>query len=231
MPGGKAAKGAVRPARTSRPPRDPARNSADALMDAAGALMAERNSVDITFADIAERSGLNSALIQYRFGGKTGLFRALLERDAGAMLPALAALVAADLPAEEKLRRHIRGVIRTYHRHPYMNRLIGALASETDGDAARYISERFTRPIAAGHRAILRQGVAEGTFRPVDPMLFYFSLIGACDHLFHARYSLKWAFGIGEIDEPLSLAYAAHVEATVLASVLVALPTATVDRT
>lgn len=201
--------------------RGASRNSADVLMDAASALMAERNSVDITFAEIAARSGLNSALIQYRFGGKAGLFRALLERDAGATLPALEALVAADLSAAEKLRRHIRGIIRTYYRFPYMNRLIGAVSIDSDSDTARYIAERFTRPIAAAQAAILRQGEREGAFRPVDPTLFYFSVIGACDHLFHARHSLRWGFGVADIDDGLRRRYAEHVVAQVMDTLLI----------
>lgn len=197
-----------------------ARNSADALLDAASALMIERNSVNITFAEIAEKSGLNSALIHYRFGGKTGLFRALLERDAGSTFPYLEQLVQSDMSAEEKLRHHIHGVIKVYFRHPYMNRLIGALAVETDSDTARFISERFTRPLAAAQAAILEQGVSEGTFRTIDPMLFYFSVIGACDHLFYARHSLKWAFGIADIDDGLRRRYAEHVTGLLLESVL-----------
>jgi AcrR family transcriptional regulator len=196
------------------------RNSADALLDAASALMIERNSANITFADIAEKSGLNSALIHYRFGGKTGLFRALLERDAGGTFPYLERLVRSDMPAIEKLRHHVHGVIKVYFRHPYMNRLIGALAVETDSDTARFISERFTRPLAAAQQAILEQGLAEGVFRPIDPMLFYFSLIGACDHLFYARHSLKWAFGIPDIDDDLRKRYAEHVTSLLLDSVL-----------
>lgn len=197
-----------------------ARTSADVLLDAASALMAERNSVDITFTDIAARSGLNSALIHYRFGGKAGLFRALLERDAGATFPHLQRLVAADLPAIEKLTHHIHGVIKVYFRHPYMNRLIAALAVETDSDTARFMSERFTRPLAAAQRAILEQGEREGVFRAIDPMLFHFSLIGACDYLFTARHALKWAFGVGEIDDTLRRRYADHITGQLLHSVL-----------
>lgn len=197
------------------------RNSADALLDAASALMTERNSVNITFNDIAERSGLNSALIHYRFRGKTGLFRALLERDAGSTFPYLQDLVRSDMSAVDKLRHHIHGVIKVYFRHPYMNRLIGALAVETDSDTARFISERFTRPLAAAQAAILEQGVREGVFRTIDPMLFYFSLIGACDHLFYARHSLKWAFDIADIDDALRKRYADHVTSLLLDSVLV----------
>lgn len=196
------------------------RNSADTLLDAASSLMIERNSVNITFNDIAERSGLNSALIHYRFRGKTGLFRALLERDAGGTFPFLEELVRSDMSAVDKLRHHIHGVIKVYFRHPYMNRLIGALAMDTDSDTARFISDRFTRPLAAAQAAILEQGLREGTFRRIDPMLFYFSLIGACDHLFYARHSLKWAFGVPDIDDALRRRYADHVTTLLLESVL-----------
>lgn len=202
------------------------RNSVDVLLDAASALMVERNTVNITFADIAGRSGLNSALIHYRFGGKTGLFRALLERDAGGTVSDLEALLVADMPAIEKLRAHVRSIIDTYHRYPYLNRLITALAVESDSDTARFIADRFTSPMAAAQRAILEQGLAEGTFRPVDPMLFYFALIGACDHLFNARHSLTFTFGVHDIDESLSRRYADHINSIVLAGVLTPLAVA-----
>ena len=131
--------------------------SADMLLNATSALMAERNSVDVTFADIAARSGMNSALIHYHFGNKAGLYKALLERDAGSTFAALDRLVAADMPAREKLRHHIAGVIKTYHRYPYMNRLIGALSIDSESETARFIAERFTRPLAEAQAAILVQ--------------------------------------------------------------------------
>lgn len=196
-------------------------SSRDLLLDAASALMSEGGSVDFSFADISARSGLNSALVRYHFGGKEGLLLALLERDAGGTFEALETLVKSDLDATRKLRRHVEGVIKIYHRYPYMNRLIGALGSETNSTTARFISERFTRPLAEAQRAILDQGVTEGVFRPVDPVLFYFSVIGACDHLFHARSALKYAFGIDTIDEDLRRRYADHLTGILLGSILV----------
>ncbi|WP_431469644.1 TetR family transcriptional regulator [Sphingosinithalassobacter sp. LHW66-3] len=194
--------------------------SADALLNATSALMTERNSVDVTFVDIAQRSGLNSALIRYHFGNKAGLFMALLERDAGGTFGNLDALVEADMPAPQKMRHHISGVIKTYYRYPYMNRLVGALSIDTDSETARFIAERFTKPLAAAQKAILEQGVREGVFRDVDPMLFYFSLIGACDHLFHARHSLKYAFGIDEITDEMRRGYADHITELLMESIL-----------
>lgn len=196
-------------------------NSADLLLDATSALMIELNTVDVTFVEIAQKSGLNAALIRYHFGSKLGMFMALLERDAGPTFDDLERLVQSDMDAAQKLRHHVHGIIKVYFRYPYMNRLVAALAVETDSETARFISERFSRPLANAQKAILEQGEAEGVFRKLDPMLFYFSLVGACDHLFNARHSLKYAFGIEDIDDDLRRAYAAHVTGILMRSVLV----------
>ncbi len=57
------------------PERDVAPMNATAakLLVAAGDLMIERNSTDISLSDIAEKSGVNSALVKYHFGNKDGL--------------------------------------------------------------------------------------------------------------------------------------------------------------
>ncbi|PZU77551.1 MAG: TetR family transcriptional regulator [Sphingomonas sp.] len=182
------------------------RHSGDVLLDAASALMIERNSITVTFAEIAARAGLNSALI---------------ERDVGGTFPMLAELVAADLPAVRKLDLHIRAITQTYFDHPYINRLVAVLTQDVEGEGARFVSERVVRPLHEAQAAILAQGQAEGVFRAVDPMLFYFSLIGACDHLFQARYALKWAFAVGDIDGSLRRDYAQHVLGLLMGSLMV----------
>ena len=211
----------TRPRKRGTTSRPRGRHSGDVLLDAASALMIERNSITITFTEIAARAGLNSALIHYRFGGKDGLFRALIERDVGGTFPMLADLVRADLPAVRKLDLHIRAITQTYFDHPYINRLVAVLAQDVEGEGARFVSERVVRPLHEAQAAILAQGQAEGVFRAVDPMLFYFSLIGACDHLFQARYALKWAFAVGDIDDTLRRDYAQHVLGLLMGSLMV----------
>ncbi len=107
----------------------PSASTREQLLDATSALMIERNSVSVSLSEIAQKSGLNSALISYYFGSKAGLFTALLERDTGAAFVGLERLLQSDMGAVDKLRRHVGGIIHTYYRYPYMNRLIGAWAS------------------------------------------------------------------------------------------------------
>ncbi|WP_256849209.1 TetR/AcrR family transcriptional regulator, partial [Pantoea sp. Ft+CA_17] len=56
--------------------------TADKLLLAASELMIESNSIEVSLSEIAQRSGVNAALVKYHFGNKDGLLLALLARDA-----------------------------------------------------------------------------------------------------------------------------------------------------
>ncbi|WP_409020632.1 TetR family transcriptional regulator [Brevundimonas vesicularis] len=183
----------------------------DQLLEAASDLMTERTSVDITLSDLASRSGLNAALVKYYFGSKNGLLLEVLRKVLGPPMQELEPLLSMPLSAEEKLRVHISGVVNTYFRYPYVTRLMHYLLAEDNGEYGRVIAEEFSRPLADAQAAILAEGAREGIFRQVDPMLFYFSLIGACDHLFYGRYSLQHVFGVEGIDLDLKRRYVDHL--------------------
>jgi AcrR family transcriptional regulator len=185
--------------------------SASQLLEATSKLLATRNVIDVSLSEIAEASGLNSALIKYHFGSKDGLLLALVRRDATSSLVRLNQLVEMKITAEQKIRLHVTGVIKTYVRYPYLNRLIHFLLSNSDEQITQEIANFFVRPLVAAQSKILDEGVAQGAFRVVDPMFFYYSMIGACDHMFFARYSLKFAFGVGEITAGLRDDYIEYV--------------------
>ena len=44
--------------------------------------MAERDTIDVTIAEIAARAGANVALVSYYFNGRDGLMLALAKQDA-----------------------------------------------------------------------------------------------------------------------------------------------------
>src|SRR5690242_9548867 len=109
------------PPPAAEPPMNP---TATKLLVAASDLMTEKNSVDISLSDIAQRSGINAALVKYHFGNKEGLLLALLARDARAEMVNLEYLVDQPISPVEKMRLHIAGIVNAYYRFPYLNRLI-----------------------------------------------------------------------------------------------------------
>src|SRR6201989_1891625 len=142
----------------SRPPA--ARNTtAERLLIAASELMIERNSIDVSLSDIAQKSGINAALVKYHFGNKDGLLLALLARDAATEVTHLEYLLAQPIPPTAKLRLHIAGIIRAYHQFPYMNRLIHYLLHESSAEAAGEVSKLFAAPLLDFPRRLLAEGI------------------------------------------------------------------------
>lgn len=207
-------------ARMAKKHRRKSNASAEQLIDATAALLAERSVMEVSLSEIAERSGLNSALIRYYFRNKEGLLLALLERDAATEMSALDQLVIMPVSAEQKFRIHISGIINAYYRSPYLNRLIHYMIESASTDASRRVTKIFIEPMLAAYETIIEQGVADGTFRRVEPALLYYSLVGACDHLFHAAYSVPSTLGTLKITDEVKQRYITHVTKMALSGMM-----------
>ena len=194
--------------------------TAEKLLVAASELMIERSSIDVSLSDIAQKSGVNAALVKYHFGNKDGLLLALLARDAETEISNLEYLLAQPISPTEKLKLHIGGIIRAYRRFPYMNRLIHYLLHETSAEAANEVSKFFVAPLLDFHRRLLAEGIRAGEFRKVDPVLFYTSLIGACDHLFFSRHAMSRAIGVGPVTDEVCRDYIKHMEGLICGGML-----------
>jgi AcrR family transcriptional regulator len=194
--------------------------TAERLLGAASELMIARKSIEVSLSDIARKSGVNAALVKYHFGNKDGLLLALLARDAATEMVNLDYLMAQPISPAAKMKLHIAGIIKAYYQFPYMNRLIHYLLHESSMEAADEVSKFFVGPLLDFHRRLLAQGVAAGEFRAVDPVLFYTSLIGACDHLFFGRHAMSRAAGVGPVTDEVCRDYIAHMEALIFGGML-----------
>src|SRR5882672_9374948 len=207
---------------TRVPSRLPAAKNptAEKLLVAASELMIERSSIDVSLSDIAQKSGVNAALVKYHFRNKDGLLLALLARDAATEVSNLQYLLAQPITPTAKLKLHIAGIIRAYHQFPYMNRLIHYLLHESSAEAANEVSKFFVAPLLDFHRRLLAASIKAGEFRHIDPVLFYTSLIGACDHLFFGRHAMSRATGVGPVIDEVCRQYNKHMEALIFGGML-----------
>src|SRR5712675_1049684 len=194
-------------------PQAARKTTAEKLLEAASELMIGRSSIEVSLSDIAQKSGVNAALVKYHFGNKDGLLLALLARDAATEVTHLEYLLAQPIAPTAKLKLHIAGIIKAYYQFPYMNRLIHYLLHESNTEAADEVSKFFVG-------RLLAEGVAAGEFRKVDPVLFYTSLIGACDHLFFGRHAMTRATGAGPVTDKVCRDYVAHMEALLFGGML-----------
>ncbi len=183
------------------------RSGREMLLEAAGELMSELGTIDVSLHQIAKRAGVTAPLVKYHFGSKDGLLLALLTE-----------LMAMDIDPATKLRIHIQGIIRTYSRYPYLNRLLENFLKDSDAekDATQSIWSSFMLPLIDAQKQIISDGIAAGQFRAIDSKHAYFLIIGACQHIFSTRISVRKLVGEKKVGQELAREYAAFAAETVL---------------
>ena len=182
----------------------------DQLIEAASQIMREGDTIDLSLSELSLRAGLNSALVKYYFGNKNGLMLALLDRDMGNIVFSLGALLAKDMPPEDKLRIHIGAVIDTYYAFPYLNRLLMRMVRDSAPVEASRIADLYLKPISKVYDALIAEGVKAGKFRKLDPQFFYFTVTGAADRFYSSRLVLRHCYNQDDFNENMRDAYREH---------------------
>ena len=182
----------------------------DQLIEAASQIMREGDTIDLSLSELSLRAGLNSALVKYYFGNKNGLMLALLDRDMGNIVFSLGALLAKDIPPEDKLRIHIGAVIDTYYAFPYLNRRLRLMVRDSAPVEAARIADLYLKPISKVYDALIAEGVKAGKFRKLDPQFFYFTVTGAADRFYSSRLVLRHCYNQDDFNENMRDAYREH---------------------
>ena len=151
----------------------------DALMAAGAGLFAERGYDGVPVAAIAQKAGVNKAMINYHFGGKRPLYLAIVSATFADIITRVEALADSPKPAPDVLRELIAAVgdLAT-RRYPHF---CSMMLREVVAGGAHLEPELIDKParILGAVQRIVARGVADGDFRPVDPLLTHLSLVGS----------------------------------------------------
>ena len=154
-----------------------AESSRQALMDAGQDAFAELGFDGATVDKNARRAKVNKAMISYHFGGKAGLYEAILRRTFTLAIDRLEALQASPEPADELLRRFIQGFGDIVGKHPTWPTMMVREVLSGGAHLDREMLPNFLSVFSLV-REIVNRGIREGVFRPVNPFLTHLSLIG-----------------------------------------------------
>jgi AcrR family transcriptional regulator len=150
-----------------------------ALLAAGTQLFAERGYDGVPVSAIAEKAGVNKAMISYHFGGKRKLYLAILSAAFSDIVSRAEKLSHSTRPAPDLLRELVAlvgdAVVRGNPHFPAM------MLREVLSGGKHLEAEIIAYPLRVAEvvRQIVERGVREGTFRPVDPLLTHFSLVGS----------------------------------------------------
>jgi AcrR family transcriptional regulator len=168
------------------------------ILEVATQEFADKGLAGARIDEIAEKTDSSKRMIYYYFGGKDGLYRAVLERAYVGIRDREAEHNFDAMDAVEALRTLTRLTFDYHDQHPEFVRLVmnenilhGAHVSEVPG-----LKER-SRRVLVTIKTILDRGVAEGVFRDdIDPMALHMSMSAMSFYCVSNRYTLAANFGM-----------------------------------
>jgi len=177
----------------------------DALQSAGAELFSRLGFEGATVEKIARRARTNKAMISYHFGGKKQLYQSILLEGFAAARAELKDVGDSSLPADLRLREFIRVFGELAQHRPYLPVM---MVREAISGGPHLDQKIFPSMVAVLGlvRDLVEQGVREGTFRPVDPLLVHFGIIGSMMFFFTTeplrRRILAERFPGGETIDP-----------------------------
>lgn len=182
-------------ARRVREKRDPLATRR-ALLAAGSELFSERGFDGVALEDLAARAGFNKALVSYHFGGKRGLYVAILDAAFAAMAERLKSIEAEAPSAREALHGYVRAFEQMTRERPGFPTLFlrEVLCTGIEPLLVPHILE-----IIGVSRRLAERGAREGLFRRVDPLLMHFGLIGSLVFFFATEPARRKAAAAGDV--------------------------------
>ena len=169
-----------------------AQDARERLLSAGTELFAAKGFAGVSIRELATAAGVNSALISYHYGGKEGLYEAVVTAQYERLIGKFEAIAVSTATVEEKVRMYA-DVIRRNHTQdqPLMARLIQEKLTSPTACLEKVV-RKYTVRIAGIISDVLRQGIQSGAFRQdIDPIFAAMSLAGMLNFYFILREVTK----------------------------------------
>jgi len=203
------------PMRATTRPRERERRdplaTRQALLRAGAELFSERGFDGVPIDSVALRAGVNKALISYHFGGKRGLYVAIIESAFASMAAKLKALEAEAPSAREALHAFVEAFLQiTRERVGFPTLFLReVLSAGIEPSVLPHLIE-----IIGVSRRLAARGARERLFRRVDPLLLHFGLVGSFVFFFATEPARRRAAAEGQVPfvVPDSKAFVRYLE-------------------
>lgn len=165
------------------------------IFEAARQAFIEKGLEGAKMQEIADRAGINKALLHYYFRTKEKLFEAVTKQVIGRVFPVLRNMLESDLPLEEKLDNLIDLYVDTVSRNTFVPLfVITEMNKRPDNFLANIVPGPLPKPQKLMQQ--LELATAEGRIRPIEPAHLISNVLAMCVFPFLAKPMLCAVMGM-----------------------------------
>jgi TetR/AcrR family transcriptional regulator len=164
---------------------------------------------------IARAARVNKALLYYYFKDKDALYGAALDQVFGGLTHAVYEVLSRDLPPREKILAYAGTHFDYIASHPLYPPLVQGEMMNARRQRSKHVErivQQYFLPLFGRVAAVLKEGIASGEFRPVDPQQFVPTMISSIVFYFLNAPVMRMMTG----SDPLSAERVAARRAAVL---------------
>ncbi len=169
------------------------------ILDAAKQVFTQNGMSGARMQDIADKAGINKALLHYYFRSKDMLFERVFMETLKSNAPILFGIFGKDMPIKEKITRFVEHYVELMKNNPFMPLFIINEISRNPDKLFGKIGEQVTQ-VATSLGVQLKQEAEKGNIREIQPVDLMSAIMGLCIFPVIAKPILKPVFGLSEED-------------------------------
>lgn len=152
--------------------------SVRSIMDAAMEVFAEVGYEGARVDDIADRAGISKSMIYYRVGDKEALYAAVIQDVFGDTAERISENIRQNLSPEEKCRIYIAEFAKAISQRPSFSKIMIREMASGWTNFSEVVVKDLTE-ILVIVKEIIDEGVREGVFTDINPLVMFLMIIGA----------------------------------------------------
>ena len=168
----------------------------DKIIQAAKAVFHQKGLDGARMQEIADRSGINKALLHYHFKNKETLFRAVFLGAMVEIFPAILHLLNEDKPLQEKIPNVVNMYISRIAENPQLPRFVLNELNQNPQVIIETMQGLDAKPTRFVQQ--VQNEVADGNLIPTEPFQVVSDIISLCAFPFIAKPMLQMLSGMNE---------------------------------
>jgi TetR/AcrR family transcriptional regulator len=141
--------------------------------------------------DIADKAGINKALLHYYFRSKDKLFEQIFMEEAKKFMPRVTTIMLSDLPLFEKIEQFVGQYIDTLTQNPLLPLFILNEINKNPQEMMKKIWGNYRPPVDKVEEHVAKL-VKKGEIKPIKGYELMINMVSLCIFPFLARPMVQW---------------------------------------